>query len=410
MPFLKNSARSKVNTVFGFFAVFTFFVYLGDAVMSYVTPVFLDNKVSDPFWTGVIFATSSAIGLIFNFLAGEVFGSKSTNFFVRATIFAALAFPLAFLLAPNYIPMYLLGMAAWGIYYETQAFASFKFIELTRRKDEYSEAWGTIATVTSVAYFVGPIIATYLIDHFLELNFYVAIGCYITAYLIYQLMKAKSQLKEKAEKIATPVTPKIELKRWVIYMKRLWPLWSFGWMMYLIEAFFWTIGIVYAESLKGESELAGFIISVHVLPTILIGLIMSKLKIKTGKKKWALLSGLVAGVILFGFGWARNINEILMIVAGYSVFSAISFNLLWATYEDYVSREDKYENDLIGLEQSASSLAWVIGPIIAGSVTEFVGAKMTMSYAGLALFIGTIFIFFVIPKKIYMPHKPFSRI
>lgn len=378
--------------------------------MSYVTPVFLDNKISDPFWAGVVFATSSAVGLLFNFLAGEIFGSKSSNFFVKATIFTALAFPAAFLLAPDFVPAYLLGMAAWGIYYETQAFASFKFIEMTRKKDEYSEAWGFIATITSLAYFIGPIIATYLIDHFLELNFYVAIGCYLLAYAVFNVMKSRTEIKEKAEKETAPVTPKVEFKRWKIYMKKLWPLWSFGLMMYLIESFFWTIGIVYAESLKDTSELAGFIISLHILPTVLIGLLMSRIKIKSGKKKLSLITGLLAGIILFGFGWTRDVYEILWIVVGYSIFSAISFNLLWATYEDYVSREDRYENDLIGLEQSASSLAYVIGPIVAGGITELVGEKMTMSYAGLGLFLVSIVIFFIIPKKIQMPHKPFSRI
>jgi MFS family permease len=410
MPYLRKTTQSQVSSVFGLFAIFTFFVYLGDAVMSYVTPVFLSNNISDPLIAGIVFAFSSLIGLIFNFIAGEFLGSKSTSFFLKATVFMALAFPLAFIVAPTSLVGYLVGLAAWGIYYETQAFASFKFIEITRKKEEYSEAWGFLGTVTSLAYFIGPLIATFVIDYFFDLNFYIAIGCYLLAYVILLVLRSHKQIKAKVNYVTKPVTPLIEFKRWGLFMKTLWPLWTFGLFMYLVESFFWTIGIVYAENLKSESELSGFMLSIHVIPTILVGLIMSRIRIKNGKKRLSLITAIIASVILSRFASGDNIYQILGIVAGYSLFSAIAFNLLWATYEDYVGRVDVYENDLIGLEQSASSFAYIIGPIIAGLLASLVGEAQAMSYAGMALLAISIVIFAVIPRKIHIPHKSFQSI
>lgn len=377
--------------------------------MAYAIPIFLSDKIKDPFWSGVIIAVSSLAGLIFNFLAGELLGSKSRNFFVKVTVFVALAFPLSFIIAPDYIPAYLFGLAAWGIYYETQAFATFKFIELSKKKDEYSEAWSFISTIISIAYFIGPLIATYLIDRFIGLNFYVAIACYLMAFAVFKVMNTQDEIKEKGEQRTGPITPLVEMKIWKIYMKPLWPLWLFGFSLFIIESFFWTIGIVFAESLKEKSDLAGFILSLHVLPTILIGSIMSKVKIKTGKKKLALISGLVAGGILFGFNWVTDINSILAIVIGYSIFGSIALNLVSATYEDFVAREEKYENDLIGLEQSAASLAFIIGPIVAGLISQLVGSQKAMAYSGIMLAATALMVLLIMPKKIHMPHRKFDQ-
>jgi MFS family permease len=409
MRVLHKISTTKIKNIFGYFALLTFFVYLGDAIMAYAIPLFINEKISDPFWAGVIFAFSSFIGLIFNFLAGELFGNKSRNFFVKCTVFVALAFPISFILAPDYIPAYLFGLAAWGIYFETQAFAAFKFIELSKKKEEYSEAWSFVSTIMSLAYFIGPLIATYLIETYIGLNFYIAIACYLLAFAVFRIMNSKQEIKEKGNQKTGPVTPLVEMKIWKIYMKPLWPLWIFGFALFMIEAFFWTIGVVFAEGLKEKSDLAGLMLSLHVLPTILIGSIMSKIKIKTGKKKLALTAGMIAGCILFGFNWATSVNHILSIVVGYSIFSSIALTLVSATYEDFVARESKYENDLIGLEQSAASLAFVIGPIIAGSISELVGEQIAMAYSGGILVLVALFIVLIMPKKIHMPHRKFEK-
>lgn len=410
MPYIYKSPRSVLGASFTLYAFFAFFIYLGDAIMAYATPIFLDQKISDPAMVGIIFSFSSIAGLAFNFIGGELLGNKSANFFLKTTLYFAVLFPGALLLGANYIPMYLLGMAAWGIYFETQAYTTYKYIELTKKKEEFTEAWGVMSIVMSLAYFTGPLIATYLAIYLTQLNFYAALLCYFWAYLVFLYLSTKAGLKHKASKPSDPVSPIVELKRWKIFLKRLWPLWTFSLSLYIIEAFFWTIGVVYAESLKGELELAGLMISLHVLPTFIIGMFMSRVKIKEHKKKIALLSALVAGGVLTTFGFANDVYQILGIVVVYSAFSAVSFNLLWATYEDYVAREESYETDLIGLERSASSVAYIIGPILGGFLAQQFGEKTAIATAGSALMFVSLLIFLIVPKKIKMPHSQLDQL
>lgn len=394
---------------FAMYVLFSTFLILGDAIMSYATPVFLAEKISTSWLMGIVFSFSSVVGLVFDFIAGQKLEDKSTYFYIKLSLITAILFPLTFLLLPNSILTFLLALTFWGIYYETHAFSNFKFIEETKKKEEFSEAWGMLSMSAAISYLIGPVIATLLISYFINLSFFAALSFYIFSLVILILVRRDvHEPKHQIVKKTPAISLAVEFKTWFILFKRIWPIWIFGVTLAMVDAFFWTIGIIYAESLKPITPAAGFIMSAYIVPTILVGMIASRTKIVNGKKHLMLLTSLVASAVLMSFVIFNNVYLMLCVVAIYSIFSSISLNLLSAVYEDYIARTESFDSDIIGLEQSARSLAYIIGPIIAGILTHFVGEKFTLGYAGVILFATTAASIVIMPKKIHIPHKALS--
>lgn len=407
----KNTFIKGVTKPFAIFSLVYFFMFLGDGIMSYVTPYFLNRELNNPVVFGLIFASSSVAGIIFDFFAGERFNKKDYRWFILLAVISAVLFPTLFLAFPGKLVFYILALFMWGIYFESITFAGYNFIRIHKKRHEYSEAWGFLSVMTNLGYFIGPIIATTFIALNLNLNFYFSAVCYILAGIVFLIARKKILGHHRSplnlnERISTHT----ELRRWFALIRLIWPLWLLGIALVTSTAFLYTVGIVYAEGAKIDNAAAGFILSVSVLPSILVGLVMSKIEIVKGKKHLLLVFSILAGLILSLFGLATHIWQILIIIAVYSAFSSVSYNLLSAIYEDYVSRAKEFSNDIIGVERSTSSIAYIIGPISAGLLASQFGEKITMSFAGVLLVIFAILGMFLIPKRIRIPHKELEHI
>src|SRR3989344_8747291 len=120
------------------FSVIMFFVCLGDAIMAYVTPVYLEKNTRSPFLMGLIISTSSLVGVLFDFFISDKQWHKSYRYFIKTTILLAILFPITFILFPAHIFTFLIGMFFWGAYYEYRGFSNFNFIHHFLSKDKHA--------------------------------------------------------------------------------------------------------------------------------------------------------------------------------------------------------------------------------------------------------------------------------
>ena len=142
-----------------------------------------------------------------------------------------------------------------------------------------------------------------------------------------------------------------------------------------------------------------------MFPMMFSGLVNKKISANMSKKKAAFLAGIVNGILLVLMGYSVSLPMIIGLVFGAGLMASIAIPEIMAVSEDLVSRLDNHSNDMVGLERSAVSLAYIIGPILAGLISSVIGHQKTFSVVGIMVLIVSILLFFNTPKKILLPQR-----
>jgi DHA1 family multidrug resistance protein-like MFS transporter len=162
--------------------------------------------------------------------------------------------------------------------------------------------------------------------------------------------------------------------------------------------------------MKETSKLGGFLLPAYVLPFLFSGLLTQPISKFMGKKKASFLSGLGIGISLLLVGLVSQPIFIIALVCLSSVFSSIAMPEMSAVFEDYAQRLGKTGEDIVGLQSSAGSLAYILGPIMGGLLATFIGNHLTLSVIGLLSLSVSIICLIVVPKKIRMPQAEIAQL
>ena len=130
---------------------------------------------------------------------------------------------------------------------------------------------------------------------------------------------------------------------------------------------------------------------------------MAKKKILSGKKKIAEILTLTAGLALLLLAFIDSLVGILLIILLSSILLSIAFPLADAVYSDIIARMGKQDQHLIGLSNSTFSVAYIIGPILAGLIAQFFGEQKTFAVLGLGVALVSAFLLLTTPKKLKLP-------
>jgi MFS family permease len=147
-------------------SVILFFIFLGDAILSYWVPNFLQESLNgSSLVMGLVFSFSSIVGLVTDL----VFPSLLKSFTVKRLVLCAGLLGVAFLgmlmvgtKLPN-IWVFLIAMSIWGIFYEFLGFGSQQFIADSVPLKLRASGWAILGTFKNLAFFFGPIIAGWLL-------------------------------------------------------------------------------------------------------------------------------------------------------------------------------------------------------------------------------------------------------
>jgi|GEM_PF-383001 len=388
------------------YSMIVFLACFGDAIMSYIAPVVVEEHVSNTLMMGIIVAFSSVVGFICDFLFSQWFRGKYYSFFMVLTFLFALLFPASFIFAPPIVATFLFAMAAWGVYFEFMQFSHFHFIHTFVQKDQHAQSWGFLESIISLAYLLGPILATRLIDLHADAPHYGALAFFTSGMFGLFLFMRTHRKHHEAAKLQLTTEKKSrfhELMLWKTLGKRIWPIYLFLFSMILVDSAFWTVGTLASEELRQSHVIGGYLIPISSLPALFMAVVVGKLAQPFGKKRAAFLSGLFGGATLFAIILSDNIWYVMGIVLLSSIFQAIARPEIYAVLEDYVARLGKNGNDLVGLQNSAASAAYVAGPIISGFLADRFGNLHALGVIGGTFAVTSFLALILVPRKVKMP-------
>lgn len=380
-----------------------FFVSLADAILSYWVPTFIQDSLNSAAAMGLIMGFSAMAGLGTDFILPQIMRNTTVKKLMISAVFTSLAFSLLLLVAIK-IPVLaiLLGaMAAWGIYYELINFSNHQLVATYVPKYGHAAAWGWIMMFKSTAMFLGPMLAVWLISF--SAQKLVLFASSFTLIALFIALAAKRHHDRPLEVELHHINFSAELKKWMSLSKHVWQILILSLTLGIIDSVFWTTGTVWSEALTEKSFWGGMILPFYSLPSIPLGLFLAKKKILSGKKKTAELLTLASGLALLFLAFTDSLAGILLIILLSSILLSIAFPLADAVYSDIIARMGKQDQHLIGLSNSTFSIAYIIGPVLAGFTAQFFGEQRTFAALGLGVALVSAFLLLATPKKLKLP-------
>ncbi|OGV96002.1 hypothetical protein A2W24_02965 [Microgenomates group bacterium RBG_16_45_19] len=390
------------------YSIILMFVGLGDAIMTYFSPVYINRHLNNEMIMGLIIATSSMVGLACDILFGEFFSGKPHSFFLLRSIAVAGLFSLSFIFFPPLVALLILSMALWGIYYELILFSDFHFINHALDHPHHSLGWSIIKMFTGLAYLIGPLIAGFLLtfnETFPPLG---ALVMFLVAFSLFLIFRPRLDKRSPADIHQTAPKRNLlhEFKVWRLLLPKLWPVMLFILILTMMDAAFWTVGSVLADTMNH----GGFLVVAYMLPSLFAGYLAARFSPRYGKKRTAFVTGLICGCLfaLSGLTAASPLFVILIFVA--SIFQGMAMPEIFGAIEDYLERMGHSANTLVGLENSTTSLAFIIGPIFAGLIASVLSELLMFSVFGLLIAGISLLALLIVPRKIHLPQTALNQV
>lgn len=400
--YIKNyKARPKALYILGCMLLFW---ALFDGIISFMTPIIITNKGISETLMGIIIGTSSITGALFDFIICRLFKDTYYKRIFLVMFVICLVYPLI-LYKANIFIVYILAMALWGVYYDLKNVGNFDFIGRHTPKDKHAENFGLIQVFQAIGYLVAPIFVGFIIAE--EFNYkplvlawvFLVMGFIFFLFLFF--LPSKKALP--AEKIAAePAKRSIwsEINIWSRLGRILLPALILTLMLNFIDAFFWTIGPIFAESLMDIQKFSGFLMVAYSLPPLLVGWGIGFFVSRYGKKRTAFSSLAIGSLFLILIYFIASPILIITDIFLASFFISMSWPAINGAYADYISETTKYEKEIEGLEDFYTNLGYVIGPMMAGFVASTFGNAGAFSFIGAIGIIVAIVLIIVSPKKI----------
>ncbi|MFZ3068799.1 MAG: MFS transporter [Microgenomates group bacterium] len=404
----RDSMWARVLTV----SVILFFVYLGDAILSDWVPSFLQVALGGSLFMGLVFSFSSVVG----FVTDLIFPQLLRKFKARRLILLAIAANLIFsgiliwTTTWPWLVLFLLAMAVWGVYYELLWFGSAQFVSDNVPAESRSGVWGVLSVFKSLAYFIGPIVGSWLaISRGNMTTVVVAAAVVCLGYVIWVLTSKKERVHEQEIEPMEKFDIREELGYWKVLFVHVWPVLLISLTMGLIDATYWTTGAVLSDIMARDGLLGGLFLPAYMLPPIFMGVILAKWGVYKGKKKIAEIFLLFAGVFLTLLGLRDGLWSMLLLSFLTGVTLSVAWPMVDAVYSDILARMGTERKHMVGLSSSTTSLAYIIGPITAGFISSRVGERMTFVAMGVLTVVVAIVLLFSTPRKLRLPQAEMSE-
>lgn len=375
---------------------------LFDNVVQYITPILLSDQGMSNTLIGIIIASSSVFGAVFDFLVYRLF--KNTTFrriFLMMFIVCA-AFALTLFDAKS-IWLYIVLMAIWGLYVDISNFGVFDFVGRMIKENEHSQSFGVINVFIAVGTLLAPIIIGIISSDSNNIKtfalLWLSIGVSFIFYIILLFLTNKhTENIKKTERKKKKKNAFFELKLLLKLTRTMLSPLIITLFIYIIDAFFWTLAPLYAES--NMKNFGNFFLVAYSLPPLIIGWFVGNFTKRFGKKKTAIFGIMIGSLILASISFIAN--PIMMIAVTFiaSCFIVIAIPSINGAYADYISEANYVEGEIEALEDFSYNLGYILGPLIAGILSDLIGIGKSFSVLGIAGFFVALVLIKVTPKEI----------
>ena len=393
---------NKRSPVF-LFAFTVLFITIFDSAMQYVTPLIIQERGFSASMIGIILGISSIAGAFFDFIICKIF--KNTDFRRVLLVMFAICFIYPLLLwQAKTVWFFIFVMAVWGIYFDLYGFGIFNFISRYTKKEEHSLGFGLVEISKSVGDIIGPFVIGFVIVSNVDWKSFsmswVFLGIGFLLFLVLTFF-VKKKAKIDTENLYQPRRKSffIELHLWKKIGKIMSPVLVLTFYLFFIEAFFWTLGPLYAES-SNLKQFGGLFLSAYAIPAIITGLFISPLTKKFGKKKIAFVGLLLGSLVLSLFFTAPNSILAIILVFIASCFISLSLPAINAVYAGYISESPQVEGEIESLEDFSFNIGYVLGPILAGVLADFFNIPAAFGILGILGMILATVLLMIAPKHV----------
>ena len=386
-----------------------FFLYLGDAVISNFVPSYMQNALGGSLAMGIMMSFSSIVGFGADLIFPQLFKTVSSRKLILLSISSVLLTAGALLWTTHFVypAIFLLVMGIWGLYYEFLHFGMASFVANNAAADQRSGVWSIISVVKSLAYCVGPLLGSWL---FLWkggtplILLYAGFG--FVAYVVWMFVGIKTGGNSNDKNMEVEHFNMVdEINHWIVLFEHVWPILIVSLTLGIIDAAFWTTGVVMSDNLSRLHWLGSLFVPAYILPSIFIGFLVARLGISKGKKKLAEIFMLLTGMTMIGFGLTNSVFVLIAISFLIGVLTSVAWPLVDAVYSDISNRMGREQKHMMGLSSSTVNMSYITGPVIAGYIAQNIGESKTMMWVGVFVVLVSVVLLLVTPKKLRLPKK-----
>lgn len=385
-----------------------FFLYFGDALISDFIPTYIQNVLGGSLIMGIMMSFSSIVGFAADLVFPQLLKKTSSRKMILYSISSVFVTAGVLIWTTHFVlpAIFLLAMGTWGMYYEFLHFGVSQFVVKTAPVTERSGVWSMISVFKSVAYCIGPLAGSWLYlwkGSTLVILAYVVFA--LAAYVVWYALGIKNHLPGDHEMEVDRFDIVKEISHWIVLFEHVWPILIVSLTLGVVDAAFWTTGVILSHTLLKESWLGSFFVPAYIFPSVFMGFIVAKLGIFQGKKKLAELLMLITGLSMLIFGLTTSVYILLLVSFVIGVLTAFAWPMVDAVYSDISGRMGKEQKHMMGLSSSTVNLSYITGPVIAGLLASRIGETGAMMYIGMFVVFVSVILLMVTPKKLKLPQK-----
>ncbi len=391
------------NTPLYTVSLMIFFWSIFDGILTYILPLKITEQGFSKTEMGVIIGTSSIAGAIFDLFLSKFVKKPSFRRLYLAMFLLSFVF-MIFLYGANILSTYILAMAVWGFYWDLHNFGNSNFVCKTASATERASSFGVMNIFRALGCLSAPLIAGLVVGGVVTALPFILSGVVLgIAFLFYLVLMAQQPHQKAYESPHHRHTPKGFIEEFLIWRKigkQLRPVLLLTLLIFISDAFFWTIGPLVAEDPDLFGELSGLFFVAYLLPPLLFGWFVGPISSRFGKKRTALFSFLIGMLIISTLSFVGH--PILMLVVIFLAASFISLALpsINGAYADYISETEPLGKEIHTLSDFFYNAGWVMGPILAGLSADTFGNKQSFTILGIACACITLFLIAITPRKI----------
>ena len=381
--------------------IMVFFWSIFDGILTYILPLLISEQGFSKIEMGVILGSSSFAGAIFDVVVSKYLKTPHYRSLYASVFLLSFSF-LGILYFGSTIWVFLLAMALWGIYWDFFHFANFDFISRALPQKEHTSAFGILGIFQSLGVLIAPILAGIVIGEVVNSKPFIISGVMLLLSFIVFVELYKQSFKRKELPVIQDRSKSHwmrEFRVWTAIVRQLAPILVLTFLIYITEAFIWTIGPLIAES--GQfGKFGGLLLVAYSFPTLIIGWFVGKIANRFGKKRTALYSFLIGSFVFSFFMFAQSPTQMIIVVGFASTFIGMSFPALSGAYADYITETQSYEKEIQGVIDVFYNIGWVLGPMLAGLLAQAFGNAQSFSILGVISVIMCFILILKMPKKI----------
>lgn len=384
-----------------FVSLMLLFWSIFDGIMSYISPlVIVDNGFSNTLM-GIIIGSSSVAGALFDFLLAKFLTNTHWRRLYLMLFAISAFFPLV-LWKSSVIPVYILAMVVWGLYYDILTFGNFDFISREMKPSEHASSFGVISVFKSLGYLIAPLIVGVVIADSLDWQPFALAWVFLGIGFIFYLFLSFLNRHSKSEKgeIVKPVSFAKEVFLWRKLGKAFLPVLIFTVVLTMQDAFFWTIGPLMSETFAQLKFLDGIFLTMYTLPTLIFGWLVDGFIKKWGKKKSMFYSFGLSSLLLSGFAFTQNQVLLLVLIFFSSALTTVTWAVEGGIFANFIEEHMRMEKEVEGVEDMSVNLGYVFGPVMAGFFADKIGYFNTFALVGAIGFFTSVVVYFTTKRDL----------